>query len=99
MRLSDGFKPSSAIFSKAFLAELPFKYMSADFGCIDYMKLITQLCPDGNIIARVGGDGGGEEITFQMSCEKHKQRLLVSYLEQDNGLCVDWNIKRPDIDK
>lgn len=39
---------------------------------INYLILITKYCLLGNIIYRVGGDGGDKEVDFQIFCEKKK---------------------------
>ena len=72
--------PNTLAFSERFLDEIPTKYMNADCDCIDYMKLIVDLCPSGDFVCRIGGDGGDVEITFQIFCDKRKKDDLVAYL-------------------
>jgi hypothetical protein len=44
---------------------------------INYAKLITKYCPNGNIISRIGGDGGDHEVCFQTFCEVNKRDLII----------------------
>jgi hypothetical protein len=50
---------------------------------INYLKIISKYCDLGDIIYRVGGDGGNKEIDFQVFCERIKKDLVILQVEQN----------------
>lgn len=63
---------------KDFLKTFSEKYMVHDsISRIRYKDLVIDYCMDGEIIYRIGGDGGQENVTLQIFClKKHKQKIL-----------------------
>jgi hypothetical protein len=47
---------------------------------INYLKLITSYCAEGDIVVRMGGDGGDRYISFQIFCCRGEESMIVSAL-------------------
>jgi hypothetical protein len=51
---------------------------------INYAKLIAKYCSNGDIVCRMGGDGGDKEISFHAFCQKKKKDLII--IQAENAL-------------
>lgn len=74
-----------SFFSEKFLREFPQKYMcNKDASTINFLSLILDLCHDKKSICRVGGDGGDQELSFQIFCKETIKDLL--FMQVENSL-------------
>jgi hypothetical protein len=73
------FSTGREYFSAPFLNGIPHRFMNGhEMYYLNFLKLITIFCPRGDIIALMGGDGGDQEITFQLFCKKEIKDDLIS---------------------
>jgi len=47
---------------------------------INYLKLITSYCAEGDIVVRMGGDGGDQYISFQIFCCREEEPTILKAL-------------------
>jgi hypothetical protein len=72
-------------FSEEFLKIFPKKYMSHDgTSTINFLSLLLDLCRNNRSICRIGGDGGDEELSFQIFCKNNIKDLL--FIQAENSL-------------
>lgn len=69
-------------FMELFLKSIAIEMITCEgINFINYTKLITECCSKGDIICRMGGDGGNTEISLQIFCQKHKKDLMILQVE------------------
>jgi hypothetical protein len=75
--------PTKNIFSEDFLMSFPIKYMShSGTSTINFLSLIVEFCNKNVNILRVGGDGGDQELSFQIFCKEDKKDLMILQAEK-----------------
>ena len=73
------------IFSETFIKSFPFKYMShSGTSTINFLSLVMDFCEGKRTICRVGGDGGDEELSFQVFCKSDIADFV--YLQVENSI-------------
>jgi hypothetical protein len=69
------------IFSKSTVEDILSNCMiHASRSYINYLKLITSYCAEGDIVVRMGGDGGDQYISFQIFCCREKEPTILRAL-------------------
>jgi hypothetical protein len=49
---------------------------------INYLDLCLQYCNNQNVICRVGGDGGDQEVTLQIFSKRQEKERVLEIIKQ-----------------
>ena len=70
-----------SIFSKSIVEDILSNSMThASRSYINYLKLIVSYCSEGDIVVRMGGDGGDQYISFQIFCHREEEPTILRAL-------------------
>ena len=69
------------VLSAAFLTRVASSAMKLPgYVQLNYLQLILKHCPHGDLIWRMGGDGGDQQVSIQVFAPREEKPALVSHL-------------------